>query len=134
MPFELPSPTLLAGSLRLAEKSLHLFMRYGLAPRVLFQALANRGQVILGHRLIVQGSRVEEDPEGIRRLLTEVLQEPPPWHELWFRQLFHESMKCLAIFHKLILLDHGRRRAANLASARRAEPPSMARSVEGGMR
>lgn len=63
-------------------------MAYGLAQRVLFEAVANRGQVILGHRLIVHGSRLEEKPEGIRWLLTEVLQEPPRWPELRFRQLF----------------------------------------------
>jgi len=55
---------------------------------LVFEAFANRGQVILGHRLIVRGSRVEEEPERIPRLLTEELQEPRRWPKLSFRQFF----------------------------------------------
>ena len=44
-----------SGSLCLAEEALHLFIGYGLATRVVLEAFANRGQVILDHRLIVQG-------------------------------------------------------------------------------
>lgn len=118
------------GSLRLAKEPLHLFMGNGLAPRVLFQALASRGQVILGYRLIVQGGRVEEEPEGIRRLLTEVLQKPPRWPELWFRQLLHQGMQGLAIFHEPLYST-----MPGVAPPKRRRPgtASHGRSVEAGM-
>ena len=45
-------------------------------------------------------------------MLTEVLQEPPRWTELWFRQLFHQGMQGLPIFHEPVLLDHGWCRSA----------------------
>jgi hypothetical protein len=80
-------------------------MRDNVPSRFIVEAFLDRGQILLGHRLVVEGSRIEERAKGILTLESKVLKEAFSRYQLVIWELVDKSMEMLAFFHDFILHD-----------------------------
>jgi hypothetical protein len=78
-----------------------------LPSRLLGEAFSDRCQILLGHRLVIEGSPIEEHAEGIPTPEAKILQEALCRDKLILGELIDQDVKDLSLFHVSILHDSG---------------------------